>query len=73
MEFGHIIQSKDFMHQRIFRGCRRSLTMWRAAIGRYRQPQEEEGEEVERVKTRRLKRLGLRLKRLTPRRFVDRS
>lgn len=45
------------MHQRIFRGCRRSLIMWREAIVRYRQPQQNE---AERVKSQRLKRLGLR-------------
>lgn len=51
------------MHERIFRGCRRSLSMWREAIGRYRRPSEQESE---RVKSRRAKKQGLR-------RFFDRD
>ena len=45
------------MHQRIFRGCRRSLRMWREATGKY---QSQENEEAERVKLRRLKKLTAR-------------
>jgi hypothetical protein len=45
------------MHQRIFRGCRRSLCMWREATGKY---QSLENEEAERVKLRRLKKLTAR-------------
>jgi len=52
------------VHQRIFRGCRRSFDMWREATGRYHHPQQ--NEEAERVKSQRLKRLSLR-------RFLDRS
>jgi hypothetical protein len=44
------------MDPRILRGCRRSLDMWREAIGRYRQPQQNK---AERVKSQRLKRIGL--------------
>jgi hypothetical protein len=40
-----LTRREDLMQQRIFRGCRRSLSMWREAIGRYRQPREEEIEE----------------------------
>jgi hypothetical protein len=51
------------MQQRIFRGCRRSLSMWREAIGRYREPREEEIED----------RKSERLKRRDHRRFVRRD
>jgi hypothetical protein len=46
------------MDQRLFRGCRRSLSMWREATGRYCEPPEEE--EVERVESDGRSRLGLR-------------
>jgi hypothetical protein len=33
-------ERQNIMHPRILRGCRRSLSMWREAIGRYREPRE---------------------------------
>jgi hypothetical protein len=51
------------MQKRIFRGCRLSLGMWREAIGRYRQPREEEVEE----------RRGERLTRRDRRRLIRRG
>jgi hypothetical protein len=43
--------------QRIFRGCRRSLSMWREAIARYSQPRHEE---IEGRKPERLEKRGRR-------------